>query len=407
MSSSSRSSVVRQQPTAVRLLPSAFRLLLTDYRLLTTLILLKEVLVSEVNLRIPGPTPLPPSVQEAMRRDMINHRGPEFAQMQAEIVEALKVFLQTQNDVLLLTASGTGGLEAAVVNTLSPGDKVLSVSIGYFGERFRTIAQVYGADIVKLDIPQGQAARGAQVAEALRAAPDVKAVLVTHNETSTGVTNPLQEIAAEVKAAGKLLLVDAISSAGCVPLETDAWGVDVLVTGSQKGWMAPPGLAFLSMSREAWAAHATAKMPHFYFDLKRHKKAMTEGSTPWTPAVSVYYALHEGMRLLMAEGREKVLARHQRVADLTREGLKAMGLRLFADPQFASNTVTSVYPPAGLNADDFRRQVKKAHNVVLAGAQGDLAGKVFRVGHLGYVHEADIAATLDAIRAELPLAVPA
>ena len=363
--------------------------------------------MSEVNLRIPGPTPLPPSVQEAMRRDMINHRGPEFAQMQAEIVEALKVFLQTQNDVLLLTASGTGGLEAAVVNTLSPGDKVLSVSIGYFGERFRTIAQIYVADIVKLDIPQGQAADVNQVADALRAHPEVKAVLVTHNETSTGVTNPLRELAQVIKAEGKLLLVDAISSAGCVPLATDAWGVDVLVTGSQKGWMAPPGLAFVSLSRAAWAANETATMPRFYFDLKRHKKAMTEGSTPWTPAVSVFYALQEGMRLLMAEGRENVLARHQRVADLTREGLKAMGLRLFADPQFASNTVTSVYPPAGLNADDFRRQVKKAHNVVLAGAQGDLAGKVFRVGHLGYVHEADIAATLDAIRAELPLTVPA
>lgn len=362
--------------------------------------------MNEVNLRIPGPTPLPPSVREVMQRDMINHRGPEFAAMQAEIVDHLKGFLRTRNDVILLTASGTGGLEAGVVNVLSPGDKVLSVSIGYFGERLRGIAAAYGAHIVKLDIPQGQAAQPDQVADALRAQPDVKAVLVTHNETSTGVTNPLRDIAGVVKASGKLLIVDAISSAGCIELDTDGWGLDVVVTGSQKGWMAPPGLSFVTMSQTAWAAYDTAKMPRFYFDVKKAKKAADEGATPWTPALTVYFALQEGLRLLKAEGLDNMIARHQRLADRTRHGIQAMGLELFADPRYASNTVTAVRPPAGVNADDLRKRIKQAHNVVLAGAQGDLGGKVFRIGHLGYLNETDIDNTLAAIKAELPVAVP-
>jgi aspartate aminotransferase-like enzyme len=362
--------------------------------------------MNEVNLRIPGPTPLPPSVRQAQTRDMINHRGPEYAQMQAEIVEGLKEFLETKEDVIILTASGTGGLEAAVVNTLSPGDTVLSISIGYFGERFRAIASVYGANIVPLDFEWGQYAHPDAVADALRENPNVKAVLVTHNDTSTGVTNPLRDIAGVVKASGKLLLVDAISSAGCIELQTDAWGLDVVVSGSQKGWMAPPGLAFITMSKTAWAAYETAKMPRFYFDAKKHKKAQTEGSAPWTPAVSVAYALHEGLRLLRADGLQATLARHQHVADRTRQGVQALGLKLFAaDPRYASNTVTSVLPPAGIDANDLRKAIKKNHNVVLAGAQGKLDGQVFRIGHLGYVTDADIDGTLDAIRAELPLAV--
>ena len=357
--------------------------------------------MSEPNLRIPGPTPLPPSVCAAMSRQMINHRGPEFAAMQAEIVDGLKLFLRTEQDVLLLTASGTGGLEAAVVNTLSPGDKVLSVSIGYFGQRLRDIAAAYGASIVPLDFEWGHAADPAQVAEALRANPDVKAVFITHNETSTGVTNPLKELAATVKDAGKLLIVDAISSAGCVELETDAWGVDVLVTGSQKGWMAPPGLAFITMSQAAWEANSVARMPRFYFDLKKAKKAAQEGATPWTPAVTTYYALQEGLRLLLAEGRENVFARHARIADKTRAGVQALGFTLFAEGRYASNTVTSVRAPEGTDADALRKRVKAAHNVVLAGAQGKLAGRAFRIGHLGYVTDEDIDAVLAALKAEM------
>ncbi len=357
--------------------------------------------MSDVNLRIPGPTPLPPSVREAQTRDMINHRGPEFAAIQAEIVDGLKKFLLTEQDVLLLTASGTGGLEAAVVNTLSPGERVLSVSIGYFGERLRTIAQTFGADIVPLDYTWGKAADPDDIAAALKANPDVTTVLVTHNDTSTGVTNPLKDIAAVVKGAGKLLVVDAISSAGCIEMRTDEWGLDVVVTGSQKGWMAPPGVAFIAMSQAAWAAYEKAKMPRFYFDLKKHKKAQGDGSTPWTPAVSVFYAIQEGMRLLQAEGLENTLARHQRLADKTRQGVQAMGLKLFADPRYASNTVTSVLPPEGMNANDLRKLVKKNHNVVLAGAQGALDGKVFRIGHLGYVTDEDIDATLAALKTEL------
>ena len=223
-------------------------------------------------LRIPGPTPCPPEVLQAMAWPMVNHRGPEFQQMLNDVTEKLKQVFQTRNDVLILTGSGTGGLEAAAVNMLSPGDRVLSVSIGVFGDRFANIAQQFGAEVVPLKLEWGKAADPDAVKKALKDNPGVKAVLVTHNETSTGVTNDLAAISKVVKEAGKLLLVDAISSLGSINLPVDDWHCDVVVTGSQKGWMVPPGLAMVSVSPEAWQAHAKAKMPRFYWDFTRAKK---------------------------------------------------------------------------------------------------------------------------------------
>jgi aspartate aminotransferase-like enzyme len=355
-----------------------------------------------VNLRIPGPTPCPPEVLAAMARPMIDHRGPEFAALQTKIVPRLKSAFQTEGDVLVVTASGTGGLECAVVNTLSPGDRVLAVSIGNFGERFAQIARCYGADVTVLAFEAGQAADPEQVARALAADPTIKAVLVTHNETSTGVTNPLEQIAAAVRPSGALLLVDAISSLTSIPVKTDAWGLDVVVSGSQKGWMVPPGLVFIAMSERAWAASTRATMPRYYFDLAQYRASMKIGQTPQTPAVSLYFALDVALDLLEAEGWESIYSRHQVCADMTRAGAKRLGLSLLADERFASNTVTAVQVPPGVDVGRLRKVLREEHGVVVAGGQGALSGKIIRIGHLGLVHEDDIRATLNALERALP-----
>lgn len=355
-----------------------------------------------MNLRIPGPTPCPPQVLAAVAKPMINHRGRHFAELIGRVVERLKRFYRTQGDVLVLTASGTGGLEAAVVNTLSPGDRVLAVVIGAFGERFAAIAQAYGAEVVRLEYEWGRAADPDDVRRVLSRDPRIKAVLVTHNETSTGVTNPLKALAAVVREHERLLLVDAVSSLGAIPLETDAWGLDVVVTGSQKGWMVPPGLAFVSVSQRAWEAYREAKMPRFYLDLGRHKEALERGQTPWTPALSVLFGLDVALEMMEAEGLENIFARHARIGEMTRQGVKALGLRLLADERYASNTVTAVVVPDGVDERALRRLLEDEYGVVLAGGQGKLSGKIFRIGHLGWVTEEDIRDTLDSLAQALP-----
>jgi aspartate aminotransferase-like enzyme len=341
-------------------------------------------------------------VLAAVAKPMINHRGRHFAELIGRVVERLKRFYRTQGDVLVLTASGTGGLEAAVVNTLSPGDRVLAVVIGAFGERFAAIAQAYGAEVVRLEYEWGRAANPDDVRRVLSRDPRIKAVLVTHNETSTGVTNPLKALAAVVREHERLLLVDAVSSLGAIPLETDAWGLDVVVTGSQKGWMVPPGLAFVSVSQRAWEAYREAKMPRFYLDLGRHKEALERGQTPWTPALSVLFGLDVALEMMEAEGLENIFARHARIGEMTRQGVKALGLRLLADERYASNTVTAVVVPDGVDERVLRRLLEDEYGVVLAGGQGKLSGKIFRIGHLGWVTEEDIRDTLDSLAQALP-----
>jgi aspartate aminotransferase-like enzyme len=257
----------------------------------------------EPNLRIPGPTALPASVREAGARQMINHRGPEFAAMLGRILDGMKPYFGTTSDVAMISTAGSGGLEAAVVNTLSPGDRVLGVSIGSFGDRFAKIAGIYGADVTKLDAEWGYAAAADEIRERLRAMADVKAVLLTHNETSTGVMNPIEELAAAIREESPetLILVDSVSGLGAVPFEMDAWGVDVVITGSQKAWMAAPGLAMVAASPRAWTAMETARMPRFYLDLRAHRDAAADGQTPFTPAIAVVYQVDEGLRLMGIE----------------------------------------------------------------------------------------------------------
>ena len=340
----------------------------------------------EPNLRIPGPTALPPSVRTAGGRQMINHRGPEFAAMLERILTGMKPFFGTTSDVAMITTAGSGGLEAAVVNTMSPGDKVLGVSIGSFGDRFAKIAGIYGADVTKLDAEWGYAAAAAEVRETLRANPGVKAVLLTHNETSTGVMNPIAELAAAIRAEAPdaLILVDSVSGLGAVPFEMDDWGVDLVVTGSQKAWMSAPGLAMIAASPRAWTAMEHAAMPRFYLDLRSHRDAAANGQTPFTPAIAVVYQVDEGLRLMGEEGKEAIFARHGACAAAARAGLAALGFQLFADPAVASKTVTAAYVPEDLDWKAFNGEVKR-RGVVLAGGQGKLTGKIFRLGHLGSV----------------------
>jgi aspartate aminotransferase-like enzyme len=317
---------------------------------------------------------------------MINHRGPEFAAMLARIIDGMKPFFGTTSDVAMLTTAGSGGLEAAVVNTLSPGDQVLGVSIGSFGDRFAKIAAIYGADLTKLDAEWGYAAAADEIRERLRTMPDTRAVLLTHNETSTGVMNPIPELAAAIRAEAPdaLILVDSVSGLGAVPFEMDAWGVDVVVTGSQKSWMAAPGLSMIAASPRAWEAMEHARMPRFYLDLRSHRDAAADGQTPFTPAIAVVYQVDEGLRLMGAEGAAGIFARHETCAAAARAGLAALGFDLFADERHYSRTVTAASVPDGLDWKAFNTEVK-SRGVVLAGGQGKLTGRIFRLGHLGSV----------------------
>ncbi len=357
-----------------------------------------------MNLRIPGPTPCPDDVLEAMAGQMINHRGPEFAELIARVTGGLKRLFRTEHDLLILTASGTGAMEAVVVNTLSPGDRVLVVSIGSFGDRFATIAETYGASVERLSFEWGRAADPEAVAQALEKDPSYRAVFVTHNETSTGVTNDLEAIARACRRVRPdvLILIDAISSLGSLRCEVDAWDLDVVATGSQKGWMVPPGLAMVSVSPRAWQAIERAKMPRFYFDFGRAKDMLAKGQTPWTPAVSLFYALDVALRGLLAEGVDGIVERHRRLGELTRREVKALGLQLFADERFASNTVTAVRVPEGIEGPALNKLMREEYGVVLAGGQGKLAGKIFRIGHLGWASEDDIRGCIEALRNALP-----
>jgi aspartate aminotransferase-like enzyme len=356
-------------------------------------------------LRVPGPTPCPPEVLAAMAWPMVNHRGPEFHQMLTDVTADLKKVFQTQNDILLLTGSGTGGLEAAAVNMLSPGDKVLSVTIGVFGDRFAGICREFGAEVISYKVEWGKAADPDAVKKAIRDNPGIKAVLVTHNETSTGVTNDLEAISRVVKDAGKLFIVDAISSLGSINLPVDDWHCDVVVTASQKGWMVPPGMAMVSISPEAWQAHAAAKMPRFYWDFTRARNYLEEKKeNPWTPAISIVYAFTVALKMILKEGIANVFARHARVGQMTRDGIKKLGLPLFAEVTHASNTVTAVGIPSGLDGKKLRQILREEYKVVLAGGQQALDGKIFRIGHLGMVNEKDIEEILGAIEKVLPLA---
>jgi aspartate aminotransferase-like enzyme len=338
------------------------------------------------NLRIPGPTPLPAEVREAQSAPMIDHRGTEFGEMLREISAGLAQLIGTSGDVLLLTGSGTGALEAAVVNTLSPDDRVLAVTIGAFGDRFARIASAFGAQVERFEVPWGSAADPAALGQHLAANPPYRAVLLTHNETSTGVTNPLHELASVVHGASgdPLLLVDGISALGAMPFEMDAWGIDLVVSASQKAFMASPGIAIAALGQRAWSAGEAARTPRVYWDFAEARKWAEKGQTPWTPAVSVLFGLRVGVRRLAAEGRERTWARHAAIAAAVQAGLERLGLRLVAAPQDRSHTVTAAWLPDGLEWAPFNAAMR-AKGLVVAGGQGAWAGRILRFGHMGGV----------------------
>lgn len=356
-----------------------------------------------MDLRIPGPTPVPPEVLQAGAQPMYNHRGKEFAELIQRITSRLKDLFRTQNDLFLLTGSGTGALEASLVNTLSPGDRVLAVIIGEFGERYAAIAEAFGAHVIPLTYEAGRPADPEDIRKALRSDLGIKAVMVTHNETSTGVTNDIAAISAAVREFDKLFLVDSVSGIGSLPYPVDEWGGDVVSTASQKGWMAPPGIAMVSVSPRAWEEHKSAKMPRSYWDFTAAKRYLERDQTPWTPALSVMFALDKGLDLIVQEGLENVHARHARVGAIIRQGVRELGLRtLVQDDRYASNTVTAVWGPEGGNATDLVKAMRAEHDIELAGGQGGLSGKIFRVGHLGWVNEADARHVIDGLRTVLP-----
>jgi aspartate aminotransferase-like enzyme len=335
---------------------------------------------------------------------MINHRGPEFAALMAGLTRALQEFVNTQGDLFLLTASGSGGMEAAVVNTLSSGDKVLLFANGAFGDRFAAICKAYGVEVRRVDVPWGRAVEPDLVREELakeKGKDGAKAILMTHNETSTGVLNPLKEIADVVRDSGKLFIVDSVSGAGAVETMVDDWGIDVLISASQKAWGAPPGVAIVTMSERAWKAYDRSNLPKLYFDLQASKAALEKGATPATPAVSVFIGLQESLRLMAEEGQAAIIKRHRDLAYATRRGLQALNLGIFGDERYASPCVTAFRMPARMDARNLIRILRDDYDTVIAGGQGRIEGQIARVGHMGFVTLQDIVAFFGALEPAL------
>ena len=359
--------------------------------------------VPEQNLRIPGPTPVPAEILKEMTQPLINHRGPEFSAILRRVTTRLQYFFQTNSPVLTFAASGTGGQEAAVVNLFSPGDHVVAITIGSFGNRLATIAERYGLDVTRIEFPWGAVADPATVETRLKSLAPYKAVLMTHNETSTGVTNDVETLATLIRrlSPDALIVVDAVSSLGCIPLEMDAWDIDVVFTSSQKGWMTPPGLMMIAASPRAWEANKTAKLPRFYFDWQLARKFLEKWEHPTTPPVSIFYALDLALEKMLEEGREAIFERHQRIGDYVRWRAKEMGLRLLADHQNASNTVTAVLTPEGIDTKALLKILREEDHVVFAGGQQHLEGKIFRVGHLGFFEEVDLVEAMDSMEMRL------
>jgi aspartate aminotransferase-like enzyme len=350
----------------------------------------------EQNLRIPGPTPIPDDVREAQSAPMIDHRGTEFAAMQAEIAAGIATLIGSGGEIFLLTGSGSGAMEAAVVNTLSPGDRVLAVTIGAFGDRFARIAEAFGATVDRMEVEWGTAADPAALSARLADAEPYRAVLLTHNETSTGVANPLRELLAAVHAApgDPLTIVDGISGLGAMAFETDGWGVDLVVSASQKAWMASPGIAIAAVGARAREAEFAARMPRFYWSFAEARKWAEKGQTPWTPAVAVLYGLRIGVNRLLEEGRQRTWARHDAIAAAAQAGLEGLGLRLVAAPERRSPTVTAAWLPDGLEWAPFNADMR-SRGLVVAGGQGKWAGRILRLGHMGMV---EIEEMVDAVR---------
>src|SRR5437867_2180926 len=352
--------------------------------------------MKKYQLMAPGPTPVPSHVLLAMAQPMIHHRTPEYEALFIEVRSGLKALFQTAQDVVPLTCSGTGAMEAAVVNTLSPGDTVAVIQAGKFGERWTEITKAYGLDAVLLTAPFGETVAPGRLAEALRATPRIKAVLTQHSESSTGVLHDVRAYAEVTRRADAILIVDAVSSLGIADLPMDAWGVDVVVSASQKGLMLPPGLGFLALSDKAWAAAGRATLPRFYLDLREERKYAVKNEARFTPVVSIMVGLREVLRMLEAEGLANVFRRHDRLSRGTRAGAEALGLRLFPKTT-PSPALTAVEVPAGLDADRVVEGFATQHNITIDGGRRPTKGKIFRIGHMGYAAETDVIIALGAL----------
>ena len=344
----------------------------------------------------PGPTPIPNEVQLAMAQTMIHHRTPEFAVVLEEARQGLKTLFGSKNDVIILASSGTGAMEAAVANLFSPGDKVIVVNGGKFGERWLRICRAYGLDVVEIDVEWGKAVEVSAVEQALQAHPDAKGVLIQASETSTTTLHPVREIAALTRDRGPLLLVDGVTAVGVLSVPMDDWGIDVLVTGSQKAMMLPPGLAFIGLSDRAWQRTAETRSPRFYFDLNSERKGQAKGSTAYTPAVSLVFGLCAALKLMREEGLDRVYARHDRMARATRAAVTAMGLELLS-PDNPSPAATGLYVPEGADGDALLEYLRARMGVTLAEGQDHLQGKVIRIAHVGHMGAFDVIVAVSAL----------
>ena len=357
----------------------------------------------KLTLMIPGPTPVPETVLKAMGRHPIGHRSGEFQDVVKRTTEQLRWLHQTSSDVLVITGSGTAAMEAGIINTLSRGDKVLCGDNGKFGERWVKVAKAYGLEVEVIKAEWGQPLDPEAFRAALEAdtAKSIRAVILTHSETSTGVINDLESISGHVKAHGTALTIaDCVTSLGATNVPMDAWGLDVVASGSQKGYMMPPGLSFVAMSSRAWEAYERSDLPKFYLDLGPYRKTAAKNSNPFTPAVNLYFALEAALEMMQAEGLKAIFSRHARHRAAAQAGMKAMGLPLYAAEGYGSPAITAV-APEGIDAEQLRKAVKDRFDILLAGGQDHLKGQVFRIGHLGFVCDRDVLTAVAAIESTL------
>ena len=355
-------------------------------------------------LMIPGPTPVPERVLLEIAKHPIGHRSSEFSKILEAVYSDLKYVFQTKNDVIMYTASGTGAMDAALSNLINEGDKVLSLVIGNFSQRLAKIAKGLGADVETIEVEAGNAIDPAVLKERLDkdVNKEIKIVTLIQNETSTGVTNDVKTLVSIIKEHGALSVVDGVTSVGAIECKMDEWGIDVLITGSQKGLMIPPGLSFLAASEKAWKVHEQCKHPDFYFNWTTNRKSVRENSTAFTPAVSLICGLKTALEMMKEEGIENIISRHTKIANALRTAIKALGLKLFVtDEKYASNSITAILPPDGISIPDIRKILKKDYDIEVANGQNALKDKIFRMGTLGYVSERDVITAVGALEAAL------
>lgn len=350
-------------------------------------------------LMIPGPTPVPESVLQAVGKHPIGHRSPEFSKIFMNATEKLQWLGQTKNDVFIYTASGTGAMEGGIANTINRGDKVLSLVIGVFGKRFADVAELFGADVTRIEKEPGECVSPEELEAALANGP-YKAVTLTHSETSTGTANDIDTLIPMIKKANPdtLVMLDAVTSLGCMNVEIDKLEIDICVSGSQKGFMLPPGLSFIYVSEKAYKAKETCTTPVYYFCWKEAKKALNDKTTPWTPNVSLIVGLERALEMMHAEGLENIIARHKDLRDTLRQGIKDLGLKLLTEDKSASCAITAIWPPEGVAVPDLRKAFKSDWNITVANGQRHLKDKLFRMGHLGFVSKRDVLTGLTCLR---------